>query len=96
MKLFNSIRSKGKLQSRHKIPEAVVYRSYSGSDAASKLEAKILCKIFAFICPHTRDDTYTTCEESMTEGGCMLCDMRDLAHCSLVCKSWTQESQRAL
>jgi hypothetical protein len=24
----------------------------------------------------------------MTEDGCMLCDMRDLAHCAVVCKRW--------
>ncbi|MCJ1333282.1 hypothetical protein MMC10_009976 [Thelotrema lepadinum] len=32
----------------------------------------------------------------MTEEGCMLCDTRDLAHCSLVCKSWTLEAQKAI
>ncbi|KAF4201958.1 hypothetical protein CNMCM8927_000872 [Aspergillus lentulus] len=32
----------------------------------------------------------------MTEDGCMLCDMRDLAHCAVVCKRWYLAAQSIL
>lgn len=44
--------------------------------------------ILMFVCPHMQDDTYSTSEDSMSDGGCMLCDMRDLAQCALVRRAW--------
>lgn len=32
----------------------------------------------------------------MSTDGCMLCDMRDLAHCALVCKRWYTPAQSLL
>lgn len=53
-----------------------------------QLPNPVLARILSFVCPHAADSSYDTSEESMTEDGCMLCDMRDLAHCALVCRRW--------
>lgn len=68
----------------------------SGSDFSKKLPAQLLTKIFSYICPHAVDDSYDSPEESTTEDGCMLCDMRDLARCALVNKRWYTSGQRLL
>lgn len=65
-------------------------------DVAKNLPPRVLARIFAFVCPHAADNSYASSEESMTEDGCMLCDMRDLAHCALVCKLWRLEAQALL
>lgn len=52
------------------------------------LPPAILGKIFAFVCPQSTDESYETCEQSALEDTCMLCDLRDLAHCTAVCKTW--------
>ncbi|EQL02023.1 F-box domain protein [Ophiocordyceps sinensis CO18] len=48
----------------------------------------VLQRIFAYICPHSRDESYETCEESASDAGCMLCDLRDLSHCAQVSRAW--------
>ena len=48
----------------------------------------VLERIFTFVCPQTKDDTYETCEQSALPDACMLCNLRDLAHCVQVCKQW--------
>ncbi|KAJ6007380.1 hypothetical protein N7540_011356 [Penicillium herquei] len=55
----------------------------TGRDVTRKLPRAVLARIFGFICPHAFDYSYETSEDSMTDG-CMLCDMRDLAHCTQV------------
>ncbi|RPB03906.1 hypothetical protein L873DRAFT_1669287 [Choiromyces venosus 120613-1] len=60
---------------------------------ASKAPVEVLMSIFSFICPHALDETYLSAEESTTELGCMLCDMRELSRCSLVCRSWHETAQ---
>ncbi|PYI01136.1 hypothetical protein BO78DRAFT_464866 [Aspergillus sclerotiicarbonarius CBS 121057] len=67
-----------------------------GPDATKRLPRPVLARIFAYVCPHTVDNSYDTSEESMTEDGCMLCDMRDLAHCAVVCKRWYLEARALL
>lgn len=67
-------------------------RSAPGRDHTRKLPRPVLAYIFALVCPHAVDDSYETSEESMTDG-CMLCDMRDLAHCAQVCKRWFIEAR---
>ncbi|KAL4923363.1 F-box domain protein [Aspergillus undulatus] len=57
-------------------------------DLTEKLPPPVLARIFSFVCPHAVDSSYDTSEESMTQDGCMLCDMRDLAHCAVVCRRW--------
>ena len=96
MKLFNRFRSRSKLQQTPRPPEATVYPTYNVQEFAPKLPERVLKDIFATICPHAQDETYITCENSMTEGGCRLCDMRDLASCARVCKAWAEIAQQAL
>lgn len=52
--------------------------------------------IFAFVCPHSVDESYATCEQSSVEDGCMLCDLRDLARCVAVCRRWRTEAVKLL
>ncbi|KKK17645.1 F-box domain protein [Aspergillus rambellii] len=66
------------------------------TDQTKRLPSQVLSRILAFVCPHAVDGSYDTSEESMTEDGCMLCDMRDLAHCGLVCKRWYPVAQSLL
>ncbi|KAK9416566.1 hypothetical protein SUNI508_09672 [Seiridium unicorne] len=53
-----------------------------------ELPTPILQRVFAFVCPHCRDESYETCEQSALEDACMLCDVRDLSHAGMVCKEW--------
>lgn len=55
----------------------------------------VLERIFAAVCPQSLDESYETCEQSFIEDACMLCDVRDLAHCAAVCKRW-RDSARTL
>ncbi|KAI0398276.1 hypothetical protein F5Y17DRAFT_411718 [Xylariaceae sp. FL0594] len=52
------------------------------------LPAPILERVFSFVCPHSCDESYETCERSVVEDACMLCDLRDLSHAAQVCKRW--------
>lgn len=67
----------------------------AGRDYTKKLPRPVLARILAFVCPHAMDNSYETSEESMTDG-CMLCDMRDLAHCAQVSKRWFLEARTLL
>lgn len=60
------------------------------------LPAPVLERIFTFVCPHAKDESYETCEQSSLEDACMLCDLRDLAHCVAVCKKWRAEAIKLL
>jgi hypothetical protein len=42
------------------------------------------------------DESYETCEQSAVEDACMLCDLRDLAHCVQVCKAWHPAARKLL
>lgn len=67
--------------------------------SAAKLAAlsgPVLERIFALVCPHTQDSTYESQEQSSLEDACMLCDLRDLANCLLVCKKWTVAGQKVM
>ncbi|KAJ5765203.1 hypothetical protein N7520_004762 [Penicillium odoratum] len=67
----------------------------AGRDATRKLPRTVLAHILSFVCPHVLDNSYDTSEDSMTDG-CMLCDMRDLAHCTMVCRRWFPEAHALL
>lgn len=54
----------------------------------AKLPPPILERVFSYVCPHTQDETYESCEQSAVEDTCMLCDLRDLAHCARVSRRW--------
>ena len=100
------MRSKSKLKNNideaqvyhHYVPEpSTTYRRGGGPNPTAKLPVKLLSEILSYVCPHTQDDTYDTCEDSMLDGGgCMLCDMRDLAHCGIVSRQWAEATQRCL
>lgn len=78
-----------------KAKQQVAYGRYGGMqpavmrrDPTQNVPAAVLTRIFTYVCPHSMDDSYEKSEESMTEDGCMLCDMRDLACCALVSRKW--------
>jgi hypothetical protein len=70
--------------------------SRASAAALAQFPTTILERIFVFVCPHSRDESYETCEQSSVEDGCMLCDLRDLAHCVAVCKRWKGEAVKLL
>lgn len=105
MKFLSHMRSKTRL--KHNGDEAQLYHHYvpdskttyrrGGPNPTAKIPVQLLSTILSYVCPHSQDDTYTTCEDSMLDGGvCMLCDMRDLAHCALVSRQWAEATQRCL
>ncbi|KAI1170131.1 hypothetical protein F4777DRAFT_137345 [Nemania sp. FL0916] len=57
-----------------------------------QLPTPILERVFAFVCPHSGDTSYETCERSAVEDACMLCDLRDLAHAGQVCRIWRRSA----
>ncbi|KAG0646586.1 hypothetical protein D0Z07_7549 [Hyphodiscus hymeniophilus] len=64
------------------------YGTPPASDFSARLPAPLLERIFSFVCPHAQDETYTNCEESAIGDTCMLCDLRDVAHCAQVSRRW--------
>lgn len=62
----------------------------------AQFEPSILNRIFGFVCPHSLDESYETCEQSSIEDACMLCDLRDLAACVGVSKRWREVAIRRL
>ncbi len=70
--------------------------THASALAIANLPAPILERIFGFVCPHTRDESYETCEQSSIEDACMLCDLRDLAHCVQVNRRWKREARKLL
>ncbi|CAK7236295.1 hypothetical protein SBRCBS47491_009589 [Sporothrix bragantina] len=73
-------------------PAAADATASTASNASARLlnalPETVLARIFSFVCPHSQDRTYEKCEDSSLGEGCMLCDMRDLAHCVQVCRRW--------
>lgn len=104
MKFLSHIRSKSKLKSNadeaqayyQDAPEPKYRQNWGVRNQTAKLPARLLGEILTYLCPHTIDDTYTASEESMVDGGCMLCDMRDLAQCALVNRQWAEAVQKCL
>ncbi|KAK0659449.1 hypothetical protein QBC41DRAFT_47330 [Cercophora samala] len=65
----------------------------------ARLPEGVLHRIFGLVCPHATDDSYETFEGSsivVGEERCMLCDMRDLAHCVAVNRRWRGEGVKVL
>ncbi|KAL8943691.1 MAG: hypothetical protein Q9216_000890 [Gyalolechia sp. 2 TL-2023] len=103
MKFLQHMRSKSRLKNGN---EAHVYednlplsrspKNRTGRDLISTLPLKLLTNVLSHICPHALDDNYSSLEESMRDGGCMLCDMRDLAQCALVSRRFLIATQTIL
>lgn len=100
MKFLQHMRSKSRLKSGD---EAQIYGHKARSpnnqtrrDFTSGLPLKLLTGILSQICPHALDDNYLSLEESMRDGGCMLCDMRNLAQCALVSRRFLVATQTIL
>lgn len=45
---------------------------------------------------YPQDDNYRSCEDSMVDDGCVLCNLRDLSQCALVSKQWSEAVQNVL
>ncbi|KAL1959928.1 hypothetical protein VTO42DRAFT_596 [Malbranchea cinnamomea] len=93
-KAVNSEHNNG--HSRQNLYASTYYGRPPARDYTQILPPKVLRIIFTYVCPHSTDDSLNSSEESMTEDGCMLCDMRDLAHCALVCRRWYPLAQQLL
>ncbi|KAK2748560.1 hypothetical protein FQN57_000695 [Myotisia sp. PD_48] len=109
MKLFRRLRSKTKSRDHSQHNHTAKYDPYKqdfnfypnyggrpARDYIQKLPQNIISHIFSFVCPHALDNSLNSSEESMTEDGCMLCDMRDLSHCALVRAKWYGPAQQLL
>ena len=103
MKLLAHIRSKSRLKSTDNTkPDEKHFLRRTASDIwtapnpTATFSSPLLEELLSYVCPHSRDDTYTSCEESMVDGGCMLCDMRDLSQCALVNQQWFKAAQNLL
>lgn len=62
----------------------------------ARLPPAVLERIFAHVCPHARDESFETCEESARDDGCMLCDLRNLSHCAQVSRQWRVSAVKVL
>ncbi|KAH7362021.1 F-box domain-containing protein [Plectosphaerella cucumerina] len=70
--------------------------TFASADMLLNLPGPLIERIFSFVCPHTQDESYETCEQSAPENSCMLCDLRDLAHCAQVCKKWRNSARKVM
>lgn len=68
----------------------------AGPDYTQRLPDKVLANIFSYVCPHSQDTSYETCEDSQIGDGCMLCDLRDLAKSAQTCRKWYATAQSML
>lgn len=100
MGLLKHFRSKSRLKDSSPQPTASAYSmpQYDryGRDYTQRLPDKVLANIFSYVCPHTLDFTYETCEDSQIGDGCMLCDLRDLSKCAQSCRKWYAVAQGLL
>ena len=96
MKWFKKKRSpvlkQDQLQTRQ-FPEHIIPPA---SDFINKLPAALLEQVFSFVCPHSQDESYESCEQSAVEDTCMSCDLRDLAHCAQVSRKWRKLAAHVL
>ncbi len=70
--------------------------TFASADLLLHLPSSLIERIFTFVCPHTQDESYETCEQSALENSCMLCDLRDLGHCAQVCKKWRSSARKLM
>jgi hypothetical protein len=101
MGLLKHFKSRPKLRSDEKTGSTnghVYYPSPAlpGRDYIQRLPPKVVRRIFEFVCPHTLDRSYDISENSQVGDSCMLCDIRDLAHCAAARRDWYQLAQTLL
>ncbi|CAK4016866.1 related to F-box domain [Lecanosticta acicola] len=102
MGLLKHFRSKSRLKENSPQPtRSQPFQSTSrygraGPDHTQRLPEKVLENIFSYVCPHTQDVSYETCEDSQIGDGCMLCDLRDLAKSAQTCRKWYATAQSML
>lgn len=68
----------------------------SGRDNIARLPPRLIQCIFELVSPHTLDKSYHASEKADVGDGCMLCDLRDLAHCAAVRSSWYRLAQQQM
>lgn len=100
MGLLKHFRSKSRLKDKDS-PQAARFDippspARYGRDFSQRIPDNVLERIFALVCPHSQDETYEPSERSMLGDGCLLCDMRDLASCTRVCRKWYHNAQKML
>jgi hypothetical protein len=106
MGIFKSLRSKSKLESHDGFDfydEKLSIAVPTGPNHFARLQQRdpqaydtILNRIMEFVCPHVLDTTYCSLDEVDLGDTCMLCNMRDLAHCAQVCTSWSAPATKLL
>ena len=96
MGLLKHFRSKSRLVKRdpiEKFDHLPKNHRPPASDYISILDQEafrpILYNILTFVCPHAVDERFKPIEECIIGYGCMLCDLRDLAHCASVKRGWS-------
>lgn len=94
-RIKDAVKKRKKQQSEQAVSQ-LINNSTSPSDPTKRMSSRHLSIVLSCICPHTLDDSYKSSEECLTKDGCMLCDMRDLAHCALVNKKWYMAAQPLL
>ncbi|RDI85082.1 hypothetical protein Vi05172_g4926 [Venturia inaequalis] len=107
MGLLKHFRSRSKLAKEHEKASkaskssngAVYFPRVGGSnrDYISRLPPNVLTRIFGYVCPHTADRSYEISELApVNTDTCMLCDLRDLSHCSQTRRDWYRPAQQLL
>lgn len=101
MGLLKHFRSRSKLaKEQEKATTGAVYFPKIGGtahDYISTLPPKVLTRIFGYVCPHTADRSYEVSElAAVNTDACMLCDLRDLSHCSQTRRDWYRPAQQLL
>ncbi|KAF2673914.1 hypothetical protein BT63DRAFT_422018 [Microthyrium microscopicum] len=66
-----------------------------GIDWTNRLPHAVLQRIFSFVCPHSSDSSYD-CIEDVDLDTCFLCDLRDLANCVRVRRTWYAPASQQL
>ena len=96
MGFLKHLRSKSRQKTDDNSPRRAANPARGGRDFSYNLDAALIRKILVQVCPHSQDTTYEPSERSSVGDGCMLCDLRDLAKASQVCRKWYTAAQDLL
>lgn len=95
MGLLKQFRSRSKLTAESARVDYSV-QPVVGRDYITRLPPRLVQFIFQSVSPHTLDKGYDVSEKADVGDGCMLCDLRDLAHCAAVRSSWYRVAQQQM